>query len=448
MGRYVDVKKEQQDAGYGSRRHSIGGVYHPYIPDKLSELTFTPDESTAVALADATEVVSRVDEYIKANRTTGVLSILSKSESIASSLMEDIGSSTHNIIFALDVDDIRNDTIRSIIKNINLTDETIGRFGDTAQPITVSDIIELQAGLVQYTSQGTIRGTEFAGIKTAQNRIGGNNLFDATFIPTPPQYMDEYLNDLVTYINHHGHTNPIVAAAFVHAQFETLHPFPDGNGRTGRAIIQGMLRRDGVVRYSVFPISTVLKERADDYIGGLNSFRYDGLPQPNLINNWIKTFSYALADAAELAKVATDQIIELRADWRTRLSDVRSDAVDHQVVDYVLENLSAHSGSLAKRFGVSQETARNSLKRLEELGILESRNRERRRVFYAPAAIDIIDSVEVKFRPATTQSKFVPSIDVKTTQKAPRLLRCGCDMPNSRVRCNLRLGHPGHHQHK
>ena len=448
MGRFIDVRKEQEESGYGSRRHSPGGVYRPYIPDKLSELKFTPDEGTAVAIADATEVVSRVDEYIKANRTTGVLSILSKSESIASSLMEDIGSSTHNIILALDAEDIRNDTIRSIVRNIKLTDEAVGRFGDTARPITVSDITELQAGLVQFTSQGRVRGTENVGIKTAQNRIGGNSFFDAAFIPTPPEYMDEYLDDLVTYINLHGHTNPIVATAFVHAQFETLHPFPDGNGRTGRAIIQGMLRRDGVVRNSMLPISTVLKERADDYIDGLNSFRRDGLPQPDLINSWVKTFSYALADAAGLAKVATDHIIDLRADWGNLLSGVRSDAVDHRVVDYVLENFSAHSGSLAKRFSVSEETARNSLKRLEELGILESRNRARRRVFYAPAVIDIIDNIGVEFRAVSAQNNFALSIPEQTTGIPPSLPRCGFYMPNSRVRCNLRSGHPSHHQHK
>jgi Fic family protein len=399
-------------------------------------MAFTPDESTTVAIADATEAAARVDEFIRASGTTSVLSVLSKSESIASSLMEEIGSSTHNVVLALEGDTPSSDVVRSVVKNIGLTDRAIGLFGDLKHKVTVDDLVELQAELVRYVSQGRVHGANDVGIKTSQNRIGGSSMFNAAFIPTPPQYMPEYLADLVNFINDHPRSNPIVAAAFAHAQFETLHPFPDGNGRTGRAIVQGMLRRDGVVRHGVFPISAIFRERSDQYVRGLNSFRADGEADVAEVNRWVRTFCHALADAAELAKDATDRILQLQEQWKTKLAGIRADALEHRAVDYILEFLTAHSGTLAKHFGVSEETARNALKRLEAFEILESRSRGRRRVYFSPEIVEVIDTIE-----------SAPTVKIESPAE-PQPGQCGAYMPKSRTFCNLKEDHSGHHQHR
>jgi Fic family protein len=436
MGTYLERSLESDASGYGSRRARSGGTYRAYVPVKLRDMPFVPDEATAVALADAAETTARVDEYIRASGTTAVLSVLSKSESIASSLMEEIEGSTHNVIMALDGEGAANDAVASVVKNINITDDAIRRFAASDRPISVQDIVELQADLIQHVTQSRVRGTAYVGIKTAQNRIGGDSLLDAAFVPTPPELMDEYLADLVEYMNTHPTVNPVVACAFAHAQFETLHPFADGNGRTGRAIIQGMLRRDGVVRHSVFPLSTILKERSSDYIAGLESFRRDGDAETAEINAWIRTFAYALADAAELAKNATDQILALRDHWRGLLHGIRSDAVEHRAIEFILERLAVHSGSLAEHCSVSEETARNALSRLESLGIVDSRTRRRRRIYFSPAIVEIIDTIEAS--PSLPDDARAPMDES----------RCGAFMPKSREYCTLRRGHPGHHQHK
>ncbi len=446
MGRYIELVREQDEPGYRASARRRGGIYRAFVPDKLADIAFEPDAETTAAVADATEVASRVDEYILANGTTPVLSVLSKSESIASSLIEQIGGSTHNIILALHEDEIRNDTIRSVVKNIQLTDEAIARFGDRNRPIVIDDITHLQAALVQYRLAGRVMGAEYVGIRTIQNRIGGTSVIDAEFVPPPPGYLDGFLLDLVDFINEHHHVTPIVAAAFAHAQFETLHPFADGNGRTGRAIIQGMLRRDGVVRHAVFPISTVLKGRATDYIDGLNSFRASGSADPKRVNAWVRTFAYALADAAELAKKATDDLIYLRDNWHMETQHRRADAIDDGVIDSVFRNLAVNSASIAAELGVTEQAARQSLQRLETVGILDIRTRQKRHQYYAPAIVSVIDDIETQYIAASQPELILSADEIETTDEtAPR---CGAPMPRSRTTCNLRSGHPGHHQHK
>src|SRR5690606_24916692 len=102
-------------------------------------------------------------------------------------------------------------------------------------------------------------------------------------------------------------------AALVHAQFETIHPFDDGNGRTGRALIHVVLRRRGVAPDYVPPISVVLAAARDRYIAGLTRFRGDGVVE------WIEQFAAATVHAANLARRYLGRVEALMEEWRERL---------------------------------------------------------------------------------------------------------------------------------
>ncbi|EQD45196.1 filamentation induced by cAMP protein Fic, partial [mine drainage metagenome] len=139
----------------------------------------------------------------------------------------------------------------------------------------------------------------YAGIiRDQQNWIGGSsyNPCSADFVPPPPELVIELLRDLCDF----SCTDDLLAiaqAAIAHAQFETIHPFVDGNGRTGRALIHLILRRRGLALRSIPPVSLVLATWARDYINGLALFRYVGSPDDPAaidgVNTWIGRFASA-----------------------------------------------------------------------------------------------------------------------------------------------------------
>ncbi len=138
---------------------------------------------------------------------------------------------------------------------------------------------------------------EIAGqIRTQQNWIGGNNYnpCGADFVPPPPEEVTPSSRDLCTFCNDET-LPPLVQAALAHAQFETIHPHKDGNGRAGRALVQIILKRRNVAPHFVPPISVVLAQNKEQYIDGLVAYREGNFER------WLEVFSVATARAAQLA---------------------------------------------------------------------------------------------------------------------------------------------------
>ena len=140
-------------------------------------------------------------------------------------------------------------------------------------PITVDDLLRFHRRLLAGGRLDAHAGV----IRSEQNWIGGSsyNPCSAAFVPPPPELVHDLLEDLCAFCN--GDAVPAVAqAAIAHAQFETIHPFADGNGRTGRALIHLVLRRRGLATRVLPPVSLVLATWSDDYVAGLQATRYRG----------------------------------------------------------------------------------------------------------------------------------------------------------------------------
>lgn len=134
--------------------------------------------------------------------------------------------------------------------------------------------------------------------------------------------MANLLDDLCWFCNS-DHLPPLIQVAVAHAQFETIHPFEDGNGRTGRALIHVLIRRRGLAPSYVPPISVVLAANKDRYIDGLTKYRDGDL------DDWIERFAVAAAHAATLAEHYLGRVQDLQEEWRVRLrdhADLRADA--------------------------------------------------------------------------------------------------------------------------
>jgi Fic family protein len=241
--------------------------------------------------------------------------------------------------------------------------------------------------------QHDIRHQIVGRFRTAQNWIGGNdyNPCGADFVPPPVDELPRLLADLCEAINSEL-LSPLVQAALVHAQFETLHPFDDGNGRTGRALIHVILRRRGVAPDYVPPISVVLAAARELYIAGLTGFRGDAVVR------WIEQFAAAAAQSANLAKEYLGKVDALMEGWRGKLKAAaapRSDAAAWAI----LEALPAHPIITAPVAAAATERSKGpvyeGLAQLEQAGVLVPVSHStRRQSWEAEGLLELLEALE------------------------------------------------------
>lgn len=152
-----------------------------------------------------------------------------------------------------------------VIGNVRAMERAIALAGEP-RPFTRDDVVAIHPTLFEGTHDEWLAGV----VREKQNWIGGSaySPADAAFVPPPPERVESLLDDLATFMNRHD--LPVtLQAAIAHAQFETIHPFLDGNGRVGRCLIRVVFRRRDLARTVVPPISLVLATHVDLYIGGL-----------------------------------------------------------------------------------------------------------------------------------------------------------------------------------
>src|ERR1019366_2565872 len=188
---------------------------------------------------------------------------------------------------------------------------------------------DLLLGMHGRLLAGSRLGAGAGQLREAQNWIGGSdfNPCNAAFVPPPPEIVAELVDDLVAFSN--DDSLPAVAqAAIAHSQFETIHPFVDGNGRTGRALIHLILRRRGIAPRVLPPVSLILVTWAQDYIGGLAATRYRGPGTSKAAsegtNLWVGRFATVCSRAVDDAASFEQQASAIEAKWRERLGRVRA----------------------------------------------------------------------------------------------------------------------------
>ncbi len=268
--------------------------------------------------------------------------------------------------------------------------------------VTVAGIDELHRALLP--------DERHHGLREVQNWIGGNdwNPLDAQFVPPPPEHVAPLMEDLVSYAGGGIHA-PLVQAALVHAQFETIHPYTDGNGRVGRALIHMVLTRRGLTPAAVLPVSLVLLTRSDAYLDGLTAYRYTGPPgsgaAEEALVRWLGTF----LNAAELA---TDQVVqfandlaELRAAWRARLSEhraaigirvtPRADSALARLVEILPEAPLVTTTTVRRMLNVSAPAAYKAVEELAEAGIVSRKSLARGTTgYFARDVFDLLTFAE------------------------------------------------------
>ena len=206
---------------------------------------------------------------------------------------------------------------------------------------------------------------EYVGrLRTVQGWIGGTSPPTAIFVPAPPEFIDELMDDLTGFANRRD-ISPLAQAAILHAQFETIHPFADGNGRLGRALIGWLLRRRGVVTEVLPPISPQLARHVDRYVYGLWAFREGRLDE------WIVWFAEIALAAADRTAALAASVSRLVERWRSEFSGRRSDDTVRRLIETLPASLVVDVSRVAAGLQVSNPSARRALHELQAHGILE-----------------------------------------------------------------------------
>ena len=329
LGRLVSRTWRYDPSLYAPARYRRACGYEAFVPPLLAELQLSISGPLAGVISDAEDAIRSLNASAHP-ALVPLARLLLRTESIASSKVEGMQVDARTLARA----EVKAETVAKvtatameILANI---DAMVLAVDDAASGVLVSveRIVEIHRVLLENASNASIAGQ----IRTVQNWIGGNdfNPWGAAFVPPPEDEVVGLLDDLCEFCNEVS-LPPLVQAAVAHAQFETIHPFVDGNGRTGRALVQVLLRRRGLSPVYVPPISVVLAKDKGHYIDGLTAYRHGD------IDGWLEQFAVAAAQAAGLAERYVAEVGILQDRWRHRLQTTarspRADAAAWAVID-------------------------------------------------------------------------------------------------------------------
>lgn len=397
-----------------SRKDRQGCEYEAYVPDPLGGREVRLDGAVAADVADAERAMVALDASAAALVDTEALArLLLRAESVASSYIEGLVVGGRRLLRAeaaraageTDIDV----TADEVLGNIDAMTWAVDALS-TADVVTVEGLLGIHERLLTRT-----RLREHAGqIRTVQNWIGGSsfNPCSAAFVPPPPDHVLRLLEDLCAFVN--DDALPAVAqAAIAHAQFETIHPFVDGNGRTGRALIHVVLRRRGVAPRVLPPISLVLATWSRSYVDGLTATRYRGRADSPAahdgINQWIGLFAAACRRAVDDALAFEDRVANIQHDWRRAVGGTRKGSAAELLIGALPGAPVLSVSSAASLIGRSFQAANQAMTRLEAAGIVRQVNVGRRnRAFEAPAIIDAFTALERQVASPTGDTRTAP----------------------------------------
>src|ERR1039458_8179106 len=269
-------------------------------------------------------------------RFAPIAMLLLRAEGVASSFIEGIQKPLIDVA-AAEVGASEDRTALYVFDNLAAVVDALHGSG---HPLTQDTLNSWHRTLMATGSQ--LEPSMIGSFRVAHSWIGGSSPQDAAYVPPPPEYIAVLMKDLVAFANADD-LDPITQAAVVHAQFELIHPYGDGNGRIGRVFIA----RD-----------------PGGYLSGLTLFRLGQL------DAWVEWLAAALQHSSEAAASLEARSEELYGDWLVRLSKIREDAASRKVIELLGDYPGISSEVIAARLGISERASRSALNTLSELGIL------------------------------------------------------------------------------
>ncbi len=366
--------------GYGLTRRERagrGGTYFSAVPATIAELSLHLPSSLAADAEDAAAEIARFDASTE--HTLGaVTAILLRSESASSSQIEQITASARAIAEA-ELTGAGTGNAAVVVDNMHAMTDALDR---TDGPLTVERVADIQRELLHRHSP------QLVGWRTQPVWIGGGGSTPMTADYVAPDHhrIAACMDDLVTFAARDDlPVLPQVAVA--HAQFETIHPFADGNGRTGRALVATMLRHKQLTRTATVPISGGLLAEKDQYFAALDAYRAgDAAP---IVDQITRASLRAVHHGRRLA----EQVNQQQAAWRESLR-ARSDSTAWRILDLLPAHPVVDAETIAAQTGIHPNNVRRAVEPLLAAGILTARQhyKSHKLLYRSPAILDLLDS--------------------------------------------------------
>jgi Fic family protein len=351
--------------------------YMAALPIKIANMKFELSQDLSTEIEDITRLITRLDERVR-YKNYNIPAIMLRSESASSSQIEQLTASAKNVALA-QIDNEAPQNSKIIAANI----DAMHRALSIPNTISIDSIRQIHKSLLENTA------IDIAGnIRNEQVWIGGTNIspHKALFVPPHHSRVVEYLDDFVQFCSRVD-LNPILLAAISHAQFETIHPFIDGNGRTGRALLQKTLKDHGVLQNTALPISLGLLNQIEKYYSSLSAYQNGDLSQ--IVEILAESALFALNISKELI-ICIDNILSM---WLEKIS-ARKDSTIWKVLDLLVENPVVDAGFLQKKLNITEKSAYNTIETALKFNILFSIGKKGgSEKFMAKELIDLVESV-------------------------------------------------------
>lgn len=394
------------EPGAQGRNARVGGRYEAFIPPRIATLSFELDEEADYALSVGEQGLAALRR--EGGLQSGLSSLaetLLRSESVASSRIEGVHVSHARLARQRFGDGPEDKKARDVLANVDAMRKAID-LGASSASLDLDAIKEIHRALIRDEE---LRGEPYAGVvRQEQNWIGGNafNPVGASFVPPPQDEVEPLLLDLAEFMARDD-LPALAQAAIAHAQFETIHPFFDGNGRTGRALVYAILRRRGELNEYIPPISLVLGGVPQSYVGSLKAYQgqvpSDRHPAALIVQTFGQATMVACREAIDLRK----DVETLQDGWREKLKGLRSDASAWKLIDELPGRPVVTVPSISEALEISFPVADNAILELEKRQILKRLNTNKwGRGWETPELLKLVEEFEkrVSRRPAVIGS--------------------------------------------
>lgn len=327
-----------------------------WVPEILATDSIDLGTASVRKSERAAAAVRRADELLPGTWEP-IARILLRTEGVASSNIEGLRAPIEAVV-AAEIDDAASDSTAAwIADNLAAVTEAVGAARQTR--LSVSALHRWHRQLMRH---GDLPRGMVGSFRSAQGWIGGTSPIDAVYVPPPPTELRALMADLVAFANR-ADVDPVAQAAVLHAQFETIHPYGDGNGRLGRILVSWLLARRLDVALPP-PVSVLIARDPGGYLSGLHQFREGSL------DAYVGWFGDVVMRAGDASVILGERIRDLLTEWEGRAADLRSDAAARRLVAVLPEHPVLTSRVAAEALGISERGARNALQALADRSIL------------------------------------------------------------------------------
>ena len=456
MGSYVDAEGWMAiPTGYGRR------AYQAYVPHPLRSLSLSLDTDTVNAFAAADRALVTIASLPGTPLGTAIADwMIARDESVHSSIIEGVAATEEGLAWARYMDQVgrpvsdENDALTLGAAKQVAAAVALGQRMRAGDACTPEDICDIHRCLFEGTRDRIIGGVTRDG----PIWIGPRDCLvdEATFVAPPHEAVPALMDDLVAYLNSDAHPAAL-QAAIAHAQFETIHPFNDGNGRTGRALIHTVLNARGSARGAV-PLSTALDNDLRGYYAALNATHVvcdadDSTTRSAGLQQWLTVFCRACEDAQRQAASVVRTVEAMAARWRASTS-FRSNSAASKLLEALPSMPVLDAELVAERLGITAKAARSAIGALTRAQILRPSGGRRNQRYTVPELVDLVRGMAPDGGPPPAQGATSSLLTETGSAQEPspppllhRRVECGQRGPRTKRDCVLPKGHRGQHRY-